>query len=257
MPSAALTGAAFVIQTLIALYLVIGEPLYGKVAYRRLLDALDRDHSARIRFYRGIIILEWALVFLVLLTLRMAGGSAADIGLRPAAMGSDAAVLVAGLSVGLVAPVVLAAVSRSYRQVIQRQGGSVRGLIPSRGDERWWFALVAVTAGVCEETLFRGFLMAYLTALVPGIPVWAAVAASGIIFGMAHLYQGWGGVLTTGVVGLLMASGRSSCTHWWICGSWRFRSRGATALHEKTGPPVAPVSRLCSQCDLCRVGVPL
>ena len=36
---------------------------------------------SRVRFYRKIIILEWALVFLVLLTLRMAGEPMASIGL--------------------------------------------------------------------------------------------------------------------------------------------------------------------------------
>lgn len=204
MPSSTLAGAALVIQSIIALYLAVGEPLYGKIAYRQLLNTLDTDPSARIRFYRDIVILEWALVFLVLLTLWLSGGSLADIGLRPVSMDSESAALGLGAAVGLLAPVVLSAVSRRYREGLQRQVEPVRGMLPQRVDERRWFGLVAVTAGVCEEILFRGFLMAYLTALVPGMPVWAALAVSSAVFGMAHLYQGWSGVLTTGLVGAVM-----------------------------------------------------
>lgn len=203
MPPTALSGAAVVIQSAIALYLVLGEPLYGRVAYRRLLASVDRDPSARVRFYRGIIILEWALSFLVLLTLRLAGGSAADIGLRPVPFDSTARTLLVAVAAAVLAPVVIAAVSQGYRETLQRQAEPVQGMLPQRRDERWWYALTAITAGVCEEVLFRGFLIAYLTALVPGLPVWVAVVASGVVFGMAHLYQGWSGVLTTGLLGML------------------------------------------------------
>jgi len=193
-----------VIQTVIALYLLVGESLYGRRAYERLLAALDRDPAARVRFYRKIVALEWGLVLLVFVTLWMAGEPAARIGLVPVRPDPMALVVLAALAAGIVTPIVLGALSPGYREVLWRQLASARGLLPERGDERWWYALVSVTAGVCEEILFRGFLMAYLTALVPGLPAIAALVISAAIFGMAHLYQGWGGVAMTGLVGAAM-----------------------------------------------------
>lgn len=61
------------------------------------------------------------------------------------------------------------------------------------------FSMVAVTAGICEEALFRGFLLWYLGSLVPLIP---ALVLGAVLFGMAHAYQGTKGVIQTGTVGL-------------------------------------------------------
>jgi membrane protease YdiL (CAAX protease family) len=44
-------------------------------------------------------------------------------------------------------------------------------------------ALVAALAGVGEEALFRGVVQ---TALLDRLPAWAAVAATGVLFGLAH-----------------------------------------------------------------------
>ncbi len=204
MSDQALAGVALAIQSAIVLYLVIGEPLYGKRAYQRLLATLGQDPFARVRFYRKIIILEWALVFLVLLTLRMAGEPMASIGLGAPRFDSQSLVLLIALLMGIAAPLVLGAVSPGYRKGLQQQTEPLRGMLPERRDERWWFALVSVTAGVCEEILFRGFLIAYLTTLVPGLPDVGALLITGVIFGMAHLYQGWTGVVTTGVLGVVL-----------------------------------------------------
>jgi membrane protease YdiL (CAAX protease family) len=58
-----------------------------------------------------------------------------------------------------------------------------------------------VTAGICEEWLFRGYLLALLE---PTTGTAAAVGISAALFGLAHAYQGVGGILKTGVVGLVM-----------------------------------------------------
>ena len=69
----------------------------------------------------------------------------------------------------------------------------------------WIVGVAWIGAGFGEEVLWRGFLMDRLQHL-PGIggsmPV--ALVVQAIIFGLAHFYQGWSGVLITGCVGLLM-----------------------------------------------------
>jgi membrane protease YdiL (CAAX protease family) len=68
------------------------------------------------------------------------------------------------------------------------------------------FFALAVTAGVCEEFLYRGFAMAAFFRW--GFPAWIAVVASSILFGMAHLYQGRGGLAATTILGLLFGATR-------------------------------------------------
>lgn len=79
---------------------------------------------------------------------------------------------------------------------------AVRPLLPHTSDELVHFSLVSITAGLCEELLFRGFVLGYLAALIP-YP--AAIVISAALFGMAHAYQGNRGILQTGLVGLGLA----------------------------------------------------
>jgi membrane protease YdiL (CAAX protease family) len=49
---------------------------------------------------------------------------------------------------------------------------------------------IGITAGICEESVFRGFVMAQ--ARDAGVPAWLQVILSALLFGLAHL--GWGGL---------------------------------------------------------------
>jgi membrane protease YdiL (CAAX protease family) len=84
-------------------------------------------------------------------------------------------------------------------------GHAALALLPRSTGERRLFALVGVTAGVCEEWLYRGFFLAVVAALAPGLPALVLVLVAGVAFGLAHAYQGPTGVLTTGVLGALLA----------------------------------------------------
>jgi membrane protease YdiL (CAAX protease family) len=76
--------------------------------------------------------------------------------------------------------------------------------LPVTERERWLWVGVALTAAVCEEVLFRGFLTLYIGHYLPSLhPALIAVLA-GIAFGLAHTYQGLKGVLATGVMGIFL-----------------------------------------------------
>ncbi|HUJ02446.1 MAG TPA: type II CAAX endopeptidase family protein [Rhizomicrobium sp.] len=75
-------------------------------------------------------------------------------------------------------------------------------ITPRTRNELLLFVLVAITAGVWEELLYRGFFIWFL---VPVTGVIGAVAISSLIFGIGHIYQGRYGVVNTGLVGLAFA----------------------------------------------------
>jgi uncharacterized protein len=58
---------------------------------------------------------------------------------------------------------------------------------------------------ISEELLYRGFLFCYLALWFPHINRLECALVSSLIFGMGHLYQGWKGILSTGLGGLVLA----------------------------------------------------
>lgn len=80
----------------------------------------------------------------------------------------------------------------------------VRALIPQTRREMFWAVLViAPTAAVCEEFLYRGFLLAELTQRFHSVAL--AAALSSVAFGMAHTYQGLSGIARAALLGALLS----------------------------------------------------
>ncbi len=77
--------------------------------------------------------------------------------------------------------------------------GDVEALMPRNGAERWCAALLSLNAGFSEEAAFRLFLPVLVNAAT-GEPL-LALGASALLFGAAHAYQGWAGVVVTTMVG--------------------------------------------------------
>jgi uncharacterized protein len=81
---------------------------------------------------------------------------------------------------------------------------AMRMLIPRTYAEMVVWVVLSVTAGFCEELIFRGYLQRQFLALT-GNPAFAVVLQA-IVFGVAHLYQGWKGALTITVYGGLFGA---------------------------------------------------
>jgi hypothetical protein len=64
----------------------------------------------------------------------------------------------------------------------------------------FWVAL-SVTAGICEETIFRGYLQRQFVAWTRSAPV--GVILSAVLFGAGHIYQGTKATVVIAVYGLL------------------------------------------------------
>jgi hypothetical protein len=60
---------------------------------------------------------------------------------------------------------------------------------------------VSLSAGFCEEFIFRGYLIWAFQSL---LGLWGAAALSVVLFAVAHAYQGARGIVSTGIVGSLL-----------------------------------------------------
>jgi len=81
--------------------------------------------------------------------------------------------------------------------------GNLAAICPRRASELPAFFGVSLTAGFCEELLFRGFL---IWVLQPLVGLWLAALLSALLFGAAHAYQGLAGIVRTGLLGLVFTA---------------------------------------------------
>ena len=77
--------------------------------------------------------------------------------------------------------------------------GDVQALLPRNRAELKWGAALAINAGVVEELLFRLALPALIFGVTGSAA--AAVAASILIFGLLHVYQGLPGIIGSVILG--------------------------------------------------------
>jgi uncharacterized protein len=90
---------------------------------------------------------------------------------------------------------------RTYRSA--KAFKSLEYIFPATQTERHWWVFVCITAGVCEEILFRGFMLQYLHVLPWTLNLTLALLVSSVVFGLNHLYGGVGGVLSSSIAGFL------------------------------------------------------
>lgn len=92
----------------------------------------------------------------------------------------------------------------AYEAAIRRNFLDIPGLLPNTPTERAAWIALSFTAGICEEGLYRGFLIRFLHEGGVDMPLFAALVASSLIFGLAHVYQGARGVLATTIGGFAL-----------------------------------------------------
>jgi uncharacterized protein len=182
-------------------------PWRGRARLRKLLAMPSVSTTERFSLYASTIAFQWAMVALVAWRAWVHGFTAAELGL---VVDARWRVLFAGIGGGGA----LAALQWLNLRRMGRLPTASRGLLqslaerifPQSGVEMLPFFALALTAGICEEFLYRGFAMgAFLRA---GLPIWEAVLISSFLFGLAHLYQGYGGAVGATLLGGLFGAAR-------------------------------------------------
>jgi membrane protease YdiL (CAAX protease family) len=164
-------------------------PLWALRQHRALVADLGTGRpDARVNAYRRTMALEWSLAILVVVRWGVRGQ-------LPGVLGLAASTLLLFQSI-----MILRSAERMAQ--VRAQLEPLRSIVPATAREGRFFSALSVTAGVCEEIVYRGFLIAYLAVF---FPLWVAVALSSVIFGLGHAYQGRAGIVKTGLVGLAMA----------------------------------------------------
>jgi membrane protease YdiL (CAAX protease family) len=182
-------------------------PWRGYARMRHLMTLPEVTGRERIKMYAATIFFQWVLTALVAWRALARGLSPHELGIR---LTLDVALLATTLiGAALIATAHWANVRRMARSDhpnLKRLRALGTRLFPRSRPEFALFVLLSLTAGICEEFLFRGFVMAAL--LRAGLATWLVIVLSSAMFGLAHLYQGKGGSLGTGILGTLFALAR-------------------------------------------------
>jgi len=166
-------------------------PILGVLRARALVRELGVGRpGARRRTYAEAIALQWIMAGLIAVLWVWQGRAWMTLGLgAPAGAIFWVTAGIVGLAAAAFAvQIVRVRRSPAARQQVREQVGRLAPILPASSADLRVFLALGVTAGICEEIFYRGFLMWWAIAL--GAPVWLAVLISAGLFGFGHAYQG-------------------------------------------------------------------
>lgn len=208
---------AGIFHTVVLLLALTAIAVLGYFTVHRLAAP---GNVSRFRFYLPTIAWEWIVVGYIYWGLRRRGKAFRDIaGERwrsPSAFFVDIAIC---CGFWIAALIILAGVTKLVHATGMQQ--AARSLAPRNALEILVWVALSITAGICEETIFRGYLQKQFIAWTRSRA--AGVVLSAVLFGAGHIYQGAKATTVIGVYGLLfgiLAEARNNLRPGMIVHAW-------------------------------------
>lgn len=189
-------------------------------------------HGSKLPQYLWSMAWEWILTGYVWLGIRRRFKFRDIIGGRWDGVGDFFADVVIAAGFWIVAALVLTAGAKLLHldeaQKLDTMRRELGFLTPDTRIELAFWVLLSVTAGFCEEFIFRGYLQLQFAALTRSMFLGALLSA--VIFGASHGYEGGARMLLIGIFGLLfgiLAWWRRSLRPGMIAHAWHDALSGA------------------------------
>lgn len=174
-------------------------------------------HSQAIHVYLAAILMDWVLLYYCWAGVRRRGGN-----LRTLSGGRWTSWKSLATDVGIAVPfwVLWEAAAYGVHWLLGPSAArSVDSLLPQSLLEILIWIATSISAGICEEMAFRGYVQKQFHALTGSVVM--AVLAQGLVFGLFHSYQGWKNVIVISVLGVLLG----------ILAAWRRNLRTNIMVH--------------------------
>jgi membrane protease YdiL (CAAX protease family) len=174
----------------------------------------DHERVGNVAMYSIVIALEW-----VMLAFCLWRSDAAFVGYVARVMKNPRALLW-DVPIALALAGVLLLITPLIVRVLGQAGFvSTQGMFPKGGAETVLWVVMSITAGICEETVFRGYLQQQFAGWTGSVGF--GVVAQAAAFGVCHFYQGWKKVVLISVWGLVFG----------LCVWWRKGLRANMIAH--------------------------
>jgi len=159
-------------------------------------------HNQAIGIYLVAILMDWALLYYCWAGVRRRGGN-----LKTLSGGRWTSWRSVAMDVAIALPFWVLWEGAAYGVhwlLGPSSAKTVASLLPQSLLEILIWIGASITAGVCEELAFRGYVQRQFQALTGSVVM--AVLVQGIVFGLVHSYQGWKNVIVICVLGVLFGA---------------------------------------------------
>jgi membrane protease YdiL (CAAX protease family) len=206
------------VHTILVLVALGAWAVWGKFLADQMRAAVNPD---RVKLYASTLGFELLMFALVILGVRLHGSSLSVVlGDRWQSVRQVLRDIGIAAAFWIASGLLLVLLSKLLRA--DGMGRNMQFLLPQgRMQMAMWIAL-SITAGICEETIFRGYLQRQFIALMKNAP--AGIVLSAAAFGAAHAYQGLRMVVLIGLYGAMfgiLAHWRKSVRPGMIAHAWQ------------------------------------
>lgn len=190
----------FVLFVLLMLYLAVIAPVSGYLEQNKLKRIVSHSTNQKVKGYQSTIFWSWIPVMLILLLLLFSDITLGNIGFRWININTSA------LNKWIVIPFIVLCVIylfyNVYLIIMLKNNKKARleasknlpeyakTLFPITRLEKKTWIYVALTAGITEEIVYRGYLFFAFALIFPSLSIFHVLLISTFIFGIGHIYQG-------------------------------------------------------------------
>jgi uncharacterized protein len=204
-------SVASVRHTVIVLLILLAWAVLQELT---VLETRTSVHSSRMPIYLVTILMEWLVFVFVLAGIRRRGVSILElVGGRWGRAADIFRDIGIALALWVIALVVVFPLARALH------GRAPTWLAPVSRTELLVWIVVSISAGFCEEAIFRGYLQKQFISWSGNVPVGILISAG--LFGAGHVYQGAKPVVLAGAFGVLLG----------ILAQWRKSLRPGMVAH--------------------------
>lgn len=195
-----------IVDHILVFLLGVVLPIYAVFSSQPAMKKLKYDTETKLAIYWGNSLLLWIMAIVVMVVWYFSGRDLWDLGFRVPDFSGWLWIWLTLLFCGGYVLDLIYQTSNPYRKLklIERFLKNTP-FLPQTQHELNHFMLVAVSAGVCEEIIFRGYFIQYLMHFTgdSDIGIFLSIFIPAAIFAFSHFYQGWEAVLKIVVMAVL------------------------------------------------------
>jgi hypothetical protein len=180
--------------------IAIFYPLYIVLTYRKVNDSIKSNGKFRIIDYKETIVIFWILTVLIIVNAILYNELRLNFHPTLNTIGIIAAVLIS-LFIGIL--IAQPKIRTEDAPAIKDKMNEVYHYLPKTKQELNWFYFLSLSAGICEEIIFRLFMFSYL---LENTNLIIAFVLTNVVFALTHIGTGKRNILSAFSLGLLFTT---------------------------------------------------
>lgn len=186
--------------TILAVLIGVIYPTYFLLTYKKTNNNIKRDNKCRLIDYKQTILLFWTLAVLIIINYFITQLPQLNLYPNFNIIGIIVSILVLVFSV---LQYKSSNITSDNLIIIKDKIKDVYHYLPKTRKEFDWFIILSISAGICEEIVFRLFLFEFLK---DNVNLLIAFVLANIIFAITHIGMGKQNIISSFILGLLFSA---------------------------------------------------